>query len=366
MYVTKLDKDVLNSFTPNFNNTSHKINVENSAVDKSRANRFFEISDKLFNHDNSSKLLYYRNILLIVLGVCLFLSINYILPFHTSDFINIQELISVKQVQNSNDNAVEFVRTVYSRNASFETAVTPDTSASEILIFDLDSQQVFYQKNSDLTQPIASITKLMTTMVLLDSYKLEDTIVFNGDFSGNDTSLGIQDGDSMLVSDIVKSLLIASQNDVAEAVANNFKGGVDAFFAKIDEKGQVIGLENSNFRTASGLYDERNYSSASDIKKIAEVALTYQTILDVVKQGSDVVTLNHSDGSSETVTVYTTNKLLLNDSRVQGLKTGYTYGAGQCFVGYYIGADGRRLMSIVLGSNDRFSETNALVNMLGY
>jgi D-alanyl-D-alanine carboxypeptidase len=359
-----LDKSVLKEFVSSKRESSQVKTEEIPFVKPKSKGKLFEISDKLLFSTDTLKLQGFRNLVLFILGIFLFCIVNYVLPFHTSDFVNIQELVSTKELgvsELSNAN----VRNVNTYNSSFSTAAYPDVTANEVFIFDLQSQQLFFRKDIDATQPIASITKLMTTMVLLDNYKLEDTIEFNGDFTDYDNSLGLVDGDKILVADVVKALLISSYNDVAEGVANSFPGGSEAFFKKMDEKASVIGLTNSQFRTASGLFDDRNYSTARDVKKIAQVAITYPYIMEIARRSNDIVMVTHKSGSQELFSLYTTNQLLLNYDEVRGLKTGYTYGAGQCFVGYYSYSNTQQVISIVLGSESRFTETDDLVSTIG-
>lgn len=359
-----MDKSILKEFVSSKRESPQVQTEEISLVKPKTKGKLFEISDKLLFSTDTLKLQWFRNLALFILGIFLFCIVNYVLPFHTSDFINIQELVSTKELETFRASRTN-VRNVNLYNSNFTSAVYPDVTANEVLIFDLQSQQIFFRKDIDATQPIASITKLMTTMVLLDNYNLEDTITFSGDFTGYDNSLGLVDGDKILVADVVKALLISSYNDVAEGVAGSFPGGTEEFFKKMDEKASMIGLTNSQFRTASGLFDDSNYSTARDVKKVAQVAITYPYIMEIVRRSNDIVMVTHKSGSQELFSLYTTNQLLLNHTEVRGLKTGYTYGAGQCFVGYYSYSNAKQIISIVLGSESRFTETDDLVSTIG-
>jgi D-alanyl-D-alanine carboxypeptidase len=309
----------------------------------------------------------YQTYFLIALGYVLMLALIRIMPIYPSHIIELPKNLVAQKSTNVvlfSDSNLKSVRKISNYRFDLVGKAIPDETANEILVYDKNSQQIFFSKNVESKQPIASITKLMTAMIVLDSYKMEDYITFKGDYADYPHAFGIIEGDKMQVPDVVKALLISSFNDVAEAVANSYPGGPDEFYKKVAEKSNTIGLTNTQFLTASGLFDEKNFSTASDVKKIATVALTYPFIVQTVKRDYDVIMLTTSEGLSDKVDIVTTNEMIFSNQDTLGLKTGYTLGAGQCFVGYFGLLSGEELITIVLGSNDRFGETQNLLNQL--
>lgn len=341
--------------------------VQDLKNSETKNKKVIQIKDKDFQFITVEKLKNFQTYLYLGFGLIMFSLTMWYLPIYSLQYYSVPRYFAPVGTDNEkNSSLINRIQTIQDRkphnyNSNLDNLSLPSISANQVELFEINSQQIVYENNINNTQPIASITKLMTAMILLDNYELDEEITFLGDFSGLSVSIGIEDGDKMKVQDILDSILIQSANDVAEGSAVNFKGGGDAFYQKVDEKLQLIGLQNSYFRTASGIYDGNNYSTASDVKKIVKVALTYPEIREAASKKGRTVQIIKKDGQVVSVDIGSTNQLIYFDSKIKGLKTGYTEVAGQCFVALYDMGDGREYVSILLNSYDRFGETELLM-----
>ncbi len=202
------------------------------------------------------------------------------------------------------------------------------------LVVDLDSDQVLYEKNADESVPIASITKLMSAMVLIDSGVplLESITITKEDidrYKGSRSKL--QTGTTLLRAEALKLALMASENRAAAALSRVFPGGKLAFVAAMNEKAVVLGMENSFFVDSTGLRPG-NVSSAQDLLKLIRASMDYPLIKQysttrefklIAKRGKRKVNLSYVNS----------NRLVRNSRWDIGLqKTGYISEAGQCLV----------------------------------
>jgi serine-type D-Ala-D-Ala carboxypeptidase (penicillin-binding protein 5/6) len=233
-------------------------------------------------------------------------------------------------------------------------------AAQSIIAIDLDTAQVLFAKDAGKPRPIASITKLATALVLLDQHKPDQTVTIPAisPLGPADAKLGIVEGQTFALSELLKALLIPSANDVAEALAIWDAGNNANFSAKMNDLVARWGIQDMHFSTPSGLTEDNNYASAEALGKLAKLALTNKVIAETVTQSTAIVT----DATGKAYHVSSTNQLLA-DKRVKGLKTGYTLEAGQSFVGLTNIKD-KKVITVVLNSPDRFGETAALINWI--
>ncbi len=225
-----------------------------------------------------------------------------------------------------------------------------------------DALRVYYNKNMEVRRPIASLTKLMTAVVVLENYNLSDVIKIS---KNNIEREGLQ-GDLRLSEEIsVRSLLaimlIDSSNDAASALADK---RID-FTLLMNKKAENLGLKNTHFVNADGLDEDLNYSSALDIAKIFNYLInTHPEILDILKIKYMVVYSN--DGKIEH-RLKNTNELLGRISEVVAGKTGYTDKAGGSLILLISGLDfgsKENVITVILGSLDRFGESEKLIQWI--
>ena len=239
-----------------------------------------------------------------------------------------------------------------------------NSTADAVLAYNPNSSHILFQQNADKKLPIASLTKLMTAVVIIDSYNISDIITAPEDIPAfvNANNLNIKKGDSISVEDGIKLLLISSYNDVAVLFEKSYNGN---FIDQMNKTAQKLGMSNTNFSTPNGYYDSDNYSTAKDLKILTTYFLQNDYLKNIVSSKSAKVKINRAGGYSQELTITTTNKLLEQDSSVKGIKTGYTNKAGECFIGYYdLAGEQDDLIIILLNSNRRFTDTKNINSFL--
>jgi D-alanyl-D-alanine carboxypeptidase (penicillin-binding protein 5/6) len=225
---------------------------------------------------------------------------------------------------------------------------------------DTTTMTPLYAQGATTPRAIASITKLMTVMVVLSDHTLNSKVTVGQlpAYDPSDETLGLTKGQVFTVEALTKAALIPSDNDAADALAIYDAGSLKAFITKMNAKLTEWGIVGAHFNSAEGLTDTNNYASAEALAKIAKLALVNRTIATIVR----LPTANISDGAGQTYSLTTTDDLLAS-GRFYGIKTGYTDAAGQCFVGL-AHVNGHDVITVVLHSSDRFGDTMRLLNWI--
>ena len=242
------------------------------------------------------------------------------------------------------------------------------------IVMDADSGAGLFGQNIHVQKAPASITKILTALVVIENSSLDDTITFSHDAvynvedgSGNKNS--IEEGDTLSVRDCLYLLLMRSSNQAANALAEHVGGSRDGFVKMMNEKTAELGCENSHFANPSGLNDDTQLTSVYDMALIASAAYKNDTLLTISKDKSYRLpaTKNNPDG----VTIQPEHKLLITTDTespnyypyaVAG-KTGYTSIAGQTLVTYAI-KDDRRQIAVTMKSTQatHYQDTIALMD----
>lgn len=242
------------------------------------------------------------------------------------------------------------------------------------IVMDADSGAVLFGQNIHVQKAPASITKILTALVVIENSSLDDTITFSHDAvynvedgSGNKNS--IEEGDTLSVRDCLYLLLMRSSNQAANALAEHVGGSRDGFVKMMNEKTAELGCENSHFANPSGLNDDTQLTSVYDMALIASAVYKNDTLLTISKDKSYRLpaTKNNPDG----VTIQPEHKLLITTDTespnyypyaVAG-KTGYTSIAGQTLVTYAI-KDDRRQIAVTMKSTQatHYQDTIALMD----
>ena len=237
---------------------------------------------------------------------------------------------------------------------------TPAVSAKSALIVDKGSSKILYELNSSAKFAPASTTKLMTALVALGLYKMDEVLKVSQDCASIDsTKVWLPVGSEFKVKDLMFSLLIASAGDSA-CVLSIGKVSYDDFVSLMNAKAKEFGMKDTFFTNPIGLdsVDGGHSSNVKDLYKLSVVAMQNPTIQDIVKTKSYALS---SVDSGFKVNVSNTNKLLWNVPETIGVKTGTTKGAGEVLI-YEYKKDVKDLVIIVMGSHDRFSDTKALLD----
>lgn len=231
------------------------------------------------------------------------------------------------------------------------------------IVIDADSGAVLFAQNSHVAYPPASITKLLTALLVLENCQLDETVTFSHDAmhnveadSGN--KLSLVEGDTMTVEDALYALLLVSVNQAANALAEHVAGTMPDFVNMMNEKLTQLGCKESHFDNPSGLNGDTQYVSAYDMSLIARAAFANETLRSISASHSHKIapTTNNPDG----ITVYQEHRLVITEdssspyyypAAVAG-KTGYLIKAGNTLV-TYAEQDGRRLISVILKGQPR-------------
>jgi len=240
-----------------------------------------------------------------------------------------------------------------------ETAIAPVVDAQAVLIADFESGKILYEKNSNEKLQIASITKLMTAIIALEEGNMDDVITVSNKAALTEGSkIWLLSGEKITLRNLLYAVLIHSGNDAAYAIAEHLgEGDVNQFVDKMNQKAKDLGLYSTHYENPIGFDSKENYSTVHDLALLARYAYRKPFIRDTVKIKS--MTVVSTDGKTEH-DLKSTNLLLDSFLRVLGLKTGHTELAGLCFVSIIENEQKRKIITVILKSPDRFSETEAI------
>lgn len=234
----------------------------------------------------------------------------------------------------------------------------PSTSGYGVIVQDLAGKSILYSYGQDLPLLPASTTKLMTALVALDEYELDEVVVITKEDSAIGHTMGLIKGEEISVRSLLYGLLVESGNDAALALATHHNQGYSGFVEAMNQKAADLHLDSTSYRNPSGVESYGHVTTPRDLATLAAHALTNDLIREIVSTTS--ITISDTKGEY-THRLENTNLLLGNLEGVKGMKTGWTERAGECLI-TYVERDGRGVIIVVLGSSDRFGDTTALVN----
>ncbi len=235
----------------------------------------------------------------------------------------------------------------------------PILSAQSVMAVDLVSGVTLYEKDPNKTLLPASTTKIVTALVALDTYEL-DQVLKVGNINVIGQKMGLVWGEQITFRDLLYGLLVYSGNDAAEVLAQNHPGGRDLFIGLMNKKAKDLGLTNTHFSNPTGLDNGSQYSTTRDLVVVSKHAMKNPLFAEIV--ATKEITVKSIDGRF-VHRLTNINKLLDEVPGVYGVKTGWTENARENLVSY-IERDNRRIMVVVLGSSDRFGETKELINWI--
>lgn len=236
-------------------------------------------------------------------------------------------------------------------------AQNPILTATSAVVIDKESSAFLYAKNPDQQLFPASVTKIMTALVVLDAYELDRSITITREHDAIGSSMKLEQGEVITVKNLLKGLLIASGNDSAYALAEAYPGGYGEFIKAMNAKAKELHMDNTQFTNVSGVEQDEHVTTARDVAVLTKVAMQNPLFRETVGTKELVVT-----DVSGTIThhLVNTNVLLGTMEGVIGVKTGWTDLAGECLVTETI-KDGRDIITVVLNSKDRFGESKQLI-----
>lgn len=243
-------------------------------------------------------------------------------------------------------------------------AVTEETiTAPSAVLMETSSGKILFEKNPHEQRPCASITKVMTMLLVseaIDNGKLslDDTITASAHaVSMGGSDIWLEEGETMSADDMIKATVVASANDAAVALAEHLCGSEEVFVEKMNEKASQLGMKDTVFKNCNGLDEDGHITSAYDVAVMSRELMKHEMIFDYTSIWLD----NLRGGKTQIVN---TNKLLKTYNGITGLKTGTTNDAGCCMAASAKRGD-MSLVAVVLGCNsgkERFSDAAALLD----
>ncbi len=229
-----------------------------------------------------------------------------------------------------------------------------ELSAQSAILVCADTGDVLYEKNADNTMLIASITKIMTAIIVIENCDLDEKVKIKPEWSAVEgSSMYLKPDEYYTVSEILTGLLLVSGNDAATALACNMCGDERSFAVKMNEKAKELGMTNSSFRNPHGLDDAEHYSTARDMAILASYCMKNEEFRSIVSMSSANV---------KELTYVNHNRLLWEYEGCIGLKTGYTIAAGRTLVSC-AERNGMRLICVTLNAPDDWNDHKYLLDM---
>jgi D-alanyl-D-alanine endopeptidase (penicillin-binding protein 7) len=243
-----------------------------------------------------------------------------------------------------------------------------ELASSKALVINQLTGEIIYAKNTNQSTPIASVTKLMTAMVMLDAHLPMDDLLFIGDEDVDylkRTHSRLNVGTQLTRGELLQLALMSSENRAASALARNYPGGIGAFMVAMNRKAEVLGMKSTRFYDATGL-DSNNVSTAEDLVKMVNAAYHYPEIRQVTTTASQEITLY---GRENPINFVNTNSLVRGSDWVIGLsKTGFINEAGRCLV-MQAEISGQPMIIVLLdsaGKQSRIGDANRIRKWIEY
>lgn len=298
--------------------------------------------EKLFfkKHEQDILLLSIPLILLVILGILSQLTI------YTNNSLTKQEVVNNSAQLKVND---------YSY---FAKPIEPPITADAAIIMDSNSKVTTFAKNPTLRFSMASTTKIMTSLVALEHYSLSDVLtVQRSNVEG--VNVGFEVGEQIFFEDVLYAMMLPSGNDAAYLIADNYPGGMEAFVNEMNEKARALYLPNTHYADPAGLNDDGNYTTVTDLARLASFAITHPELSKIIGTKNRIIT---NVQGTKTYQLENLNKLL-GIYGVTGGKTGYTEGAGGVLVTSAV-TNGHTFIVVVMKSEDRFADTQILLSYI--
>lgn len=228
-----------------------------------------------------------------------------------------------------------------------------DAATSAEIAMELSTGTVLEENNADVQLPMASTTKIMTAIIIVDDCDLDQVITVPDKAVGVEgSSIYLKKGEQIDIRDLLYGLMLRSGNDSAAALAIHHSGSMEKFAEVMNERAKKIGAQNTNFTNPSGLPDSNHYTTARDLCTITRHAMQNEIFREIVS------TKNYS---GKFRSFANKNKMLYNYEGANGVKTGYTVKAGRCLVSS-AERDGMDVICVVLNCSDMYERSAKILD----
>ena len=253
-------------------------------------------------------------------------------------------------------------------NSEIETSVNalteiknPDLNSRACVVIDRNTNTILYGKNENTKRKMASTTKIMTAIIIIENCKLNESIEISKKAANTGGSrLGLKTGDKITILDLLYGLMLHSGNDAAVALAEYAGNDIPGFAEKMNKKAQELGLKNTHFETPHGLDSDEHYTTAYELALLTNYALNNPTFSKIVGTKNYTITIN---GYSKDLS--NTNELLGNLDGVYGVKTGFTNGANRCLV-TACKRNNLDIICVVLGADTKKIRSTDSIKLINY
>ncbi len=237
----------------------------------------------------------------------------------------------------------------------------PKFSARAVLSYDMTSDQVLFDRNSKTKLPMASLTKIMTAIVIIENENLDELVsVSKRAAEIGENSMMLKENERFTRRELLYGLILPSGNDAAEVLAETSSVGRENFVYLMNKKAEQLGLTDTNFTNPSGLEGDGNqYTTAYDLLVITRYGLNIPEFAEIVATVEKELPENKYHKYYK---LFNDTNLLTTYPGVKGVKTGYTYEAGMCLISY-LEYKGKKIVAVLLNSNNRREE---MKNLLDY
>lgn len=246
-------------------------------------------------------------------------------------------------------------------NEAVKEDVFKNITANNLLLGETNSERILYERNVDQKIYPASLTKLMTAILVVENCELDEivTVSENAVFSvpSGYVNANLQVGEEITVEDLLYVMLIPSANDAANALAEHVGGSIESFSTMMNTRAKELGCTGSNFTNPSGLQEKEHYTTARDLYLVSKEAITKPIIKKAIKTTQYTLPETNKYTDTEMKRIFTTTNYMIRPSLAKyycdycvGGKTGYTTDAKNCVI-EYVEKDGIELIAIVMGEN---------------
>ena len=269
--------------------------------------------------------------------------------------LNVTCIADDKIEEKNNQETKKVIETV--ANVSEE----PKINSRAAVVIDRKSKTILYGKNENVKKAMASTTKVMTAMVVIQNTNLDNIVEVSKKAAGTGGSrLGLKTGDKISIRDLLYGLLLRSGNDAAVALAEYVGGSVEEFAKLMNQNAEMLNLKDTHFVTPHGLDSGEHYTTAYELAILTDYALNNQVFAQIVNTKTYTISIN---GYSKTLN--NTNELLGNLNGVYGVKTGFTNGAGRCLI-TSAKRENMDIICVVLGADTKKDRTRDSVKLIEY
>ncbi|NLO21691.1 MAG: D-alanyl-D-alanine carboxypeptidase [Syntrophomonadaceae bacterium] len=246
------------------------------------------------------------------------------------------------------------------QNHALAVSNQPQVQGQAVILMDFHSGRILYAKNINQNMPPASVTKIMTALLVTENGDLDQVVEISPyAASTRESGLYLQAGEKMTRRQLLYACMLPSANDASVALAESVSGQEEDFVELMNQRAAELGLEDTHFCNPHGLHESDHYTTAYDLACLSRVAMQDPTFREIVSTSNIVIP---GPPKEEDRSIWNQNRLLYRYDRAVGIKTGFTHQAGNCVVGA-AQKNGMLLIAVSLNSPSVYQD---LMNMLDY